>query len=336
MTNNPTSKSQRAVPLRVMLLAFAVSGVLMAAKFLAYGFTGSTAILSDALESIINVVASGFALYSIYLSSRPPDSSHPYGHGKIEHFAVGFEGALILLAAAAILYKAIPAFFQEQPLGQLGVGILLVLGASGVNLVMGFYLVRTGRRTRSITLEADGKHLLTDVYTSFGVVGGLFLVRLTGWHVWDPLVACMVAGNIVITGWRLVGRSFGGLMDEADPELLIRIVDILNDWRQPDWVGIHRLRSRRYGEKVHVDFHLILPRHYGLQDAHVEAEKIEKLILDSLSEVVEVIVHVDPCEDPLCEFCRQDRCQDRNSVGTEADKPWRLEQLVAKREHRTQ
>ena len=166
------------------------------------------------------------------------------GFGRLvrrENDAVGFEGALIVLAAVAILYKAIPAFIGAPTLGKLDLGIFLMIGTSVVNLVLGLYLVRTGRRTRSMPLEADGKHLLADVYTSFGVVAGLILVRLTGWHGWDPLAACAVAVNIILTGWRLVIRSFGRLMDEAEPEFLSRIVEILNQNRRSDWIDIHHL-----------------------------------------------------------------------------------------------
>lgn len=317
-----------------MILAVSVGGLLMTVKFVAYFLTDSTAILSDALESIINVVASGFALYSIYVSNQPPDTSHPYGHGKIEYFSVGFEGALIILAAVAILYKAIPAFFVERVLAQLNLGIILILGTSAINLVLGLFLIRTGRKTRSVPLEADGKHLLTDVYTSVGVVGGLLLVRFTGWQGWDALAACAVAVNIIFTGWRLVQESFGRLMDEADPVLLDRIVEILNAHRRPDWIDIHQLRTRHYGDKVHVDFHLVVPRSFGLLQAHVEAEAIEEMIVDSLSEVAEAIVHVDPCEDPLCERCRQDHCQDRSTAGTDTGKPWRVEEVVVTRADR--
>ena len=193
MTNDNTEISSQTIRFRAMILAISVGGLLMTVKFVAYFLTDSTAILSDALESIINVVASGFALYSIYVSNQPPDTSHPYGHGKIEYFSVGFEGALIILAAVAILYKAIPAFFHPRMLAQLGLGIFLLLGTSAVNLALGLFLIRTGRQTRSMPLEADGKHLLTDVYTSVGVVGGLVLVKLTGWQGWDPLAACAVA-----------------------------------------------------------------------------------------------------------------------------------------------
>ena len=336
MTNDNTEISTQTIRFRAMILAISVGGLLMTVKFVAYFLTDSTAILSDALESIINVVASGFALYSIYVSNQPPDTSHPYGHGKIEYFSVGFEGALIILAAVAILYKAIPAFFVERPLTQLNVGILLLLGASAVNLVLGLFLIRTGRKTRSVPLEADGKHLLTDVYTSVGVVGGLLLVRLTGWHWWDPLAACAVAINIVFTGWHLVKEAFGRLMDEADPELLDRIVAILNENRRPDWIDVHQLRTRHYGDKVHVDFHLVVPRSFGLPEAHVEAEEIEIMILNTLDEVAEVIVHVDPCEDPLCERCLQAKCQDRSQAGPSTVKFWRVEEVVLKREDRGQ
>jgi cation diffusion facilitator family transporter len=334
MRNVEMIGSQKPTRIRVMILALVVGGLLMTVKFVAYFLTDSTAILSDALESIINVVASGFALYSIYLSDRPPDWSHPYGHGKIEYVSVGFEGALIILAAVAILYKAIPAFFVAPVLAKLDVGIIIILGTSVVNLALGLFLVRTGRRTRSMPLEADGKHLLTDVYTSVGVIVGLVLVRVTGWYGWDPLVACAVALNIIVTGGHLVKKSFGRLMDEAEPELLGRIVEILNKNRRPDWIDIHHLRARHYGDKVHVDFHLVVPRSFGLPEAHREAKQIEKMILDSLSEVVEVIVHVDPCEDPLCERCLQARCQDRSKEGHATIRAWRIQEVVVKRVHR--
>jgi cation diffusion facilitator family transporter len=268
------------------------------------------------------------------VSNRPPDASHPYGHGKIEYFSVGFEGALIILAAVAILYKAIPAFIIERPLAQLNVGIILLLSTSAVNLVLGLFLIRTGRKTRSAPLEADGKHLLTDVYTSVVVIVGLLLVRLTGWHWLDPLAACLVAINIIFTGWHLVKEAYGRLMDEADPELLERIVEILNENRRPDWIDVHELRTRHYGDKVHVDFHLVVPRRFGLPEAHVEAEEIEKMILDTLDEVAEVIVHVDPCEDPLCKKCLQAECQDRSQAGISTVKSWRVEEVVLKRGER--
>ncbi|MEJ2428904.1 MAG: cation diffusion facilitator family transporter [Deltaproteobacteria bacterium] len=334
MSNEEIMDRTYTARLWAMTLALLVGGLLMAVKFLAYYITGSAAILSDALESIINVVASGFVLYSIYLSHRPADKTHPYGHGKIEYFAVGFEGALIILAAGAILYKAIPAFSQPRMLSKLDFGIFLILGTSAVNLLVGLFLIRTGRRTKSAPVEADGKHLLTDVFTSLGVVIGLVLVRSTGWSWWDPITACAVAVNIVITGWHLVKKSFGRLMDEADPALLERIVEILNEHRHPDWIDIHQLRTRYYGNKVHVDFHLVVPRSFGLLEAHLEAKEIEEKILSSLSEVEEVIVHVDPCEDPLCPWCIRAECQDRSKEFLGEVEPWEVEKVVMKQLHR--
>jgi cation diffusion facilitator family transporter len=333
MRNDEIIRSSYKTRLRAMILALVVGSLLMAVKFVAYFITGSAAVLSDALESIINVVASGFVLYSIYLSNQPPDKSHPYGHGKIEYFAVGFEGALIILAAGAILYKAIPSLFLAKVLSRLDFGILLVVATSAVNLVLGLFLVRTGRRTMSAPVEADGKHLLTDVFTSVGVVIGLVLVKLTGWGLWDPITAIAVAVNIIITGWYLMKKSFGRLMDEADPELLERIVEILNEYRHPDWIDIHQLRTRYYGDKVHVDFHLVVPRSLGLLEAHFEAKEIEEKILSSLLEVAEVIVHVDPCEDPFCEWCVRAKCQDRSKDFVGSVKPWQVETVVMKRQH---
>ena len=334
MRNKEIIDSTYTTRFRAMTLALVVGGLLMAVKFVAFFITDSAAILSDALESIINVVASGFVLYSIYLSHQPPDKTHPYGHGKIEYFAVGFEGALIILAAGAILYKAIPAFFQVRMLSKLDFGIILVLGTSAVNLAVGLFLIHTGRRTRSAPVEADGKHLITDVFTSVGVVIGLVLVKVTGLNWWDPLAACVVAVNIVITGWHLVKQSFGRLMDEADPELLGRIVEILNKHRHPDWIDIHQLRTRHYGNNVHVDFHLVVPRSLGLLEAHLEAKEIEEKILSSLPEVEEVIIHVDPCEDPLCPWCIRAECQDRSKAFLGEVEPWKVEKVVMKQLHR--
>jgi divalent metal cation (Fe/Co/Zn/Cd) transporter len=162
------------------------------------------------------------------------------------------------------------------------------------------------------------------------------MVRLTGWQGWDPLVACVVGVHIIVTGWRLLIQSFGRLMDEAEPELLERIVGILNEKRRQEWIDIHQLRTRRYGDKVHVDFHLILPRSYGLVAAHDHAERIEKAILDALDEVTEVIVHVDPCEDPLCKQCRQDPCEERSEENSGGSTPWKVEGVVLSRNHRSQ
>lgn len=317
---------------RAIAVSLVVSVALLGAKFLAYALTGSAAIFSDALESIINVVASGFALYSILLSARPPDESHPYGHGKIEFFSAGFEGALIVLAAAAILYKALPQLLAPLPLTQLNLGLLLVAGASMANLLLGNFLVRTGKRTSSLALIADGKHVLADVYTSFGVVGSLILVRLTGWMVLDSTVACAVAVYILISGTRLLRQSFGRLMDEADAEVLKTIVEALQAHRRSEWINLHHLRSWRSGGFHHIDFHLILPRYWELDQCHEAEKEVEGAILQQMGGEGEIIVHLDPCVPECCRYCWVRECPVRSA---EHDIPlaWTVESATSEPEY---
>jgi len=309
-TTSPLSISIDEAKLRhrAMLISLAVGIVLLVIKFLAAALTGSAAILSDALESIINVVASGFALYSVVVSARPPDRSHPYGHGKVESFSAGFEGALIILAAGVILWEAVPGFFTPRPLAQLDLGIVLVLGAALVNAVLGLFLVRWAKRTHSLALTADGKHLLTDVYTSVGVVVGLILVRLTGWVMLDPLTACLVAANILFSGAGLLRLSVSHLMDEADESVLRRIVETLQRIRRPEWIDLHHLRSWRSGDRHHIDFHLTLPRYWDLERSHAIEAAIEKQIIEDLGGQGEAIIHLDPCTPHHCPSCQVVDC----------------------------
>lgn len=299
---------------RAMLASAIVGATLLAVKLLAAALTGSAAILSDALESIINVVAGIFALYSVVLSAQPPDSSHPYGHGKIESFSAGFEGALIILAALAILWEAIPGFFIPRSLAALDVGILLVLGAAGVNAGLGVFLIRVGRRTHSFALTADGKHLLTDVYTSIGVSIGVGLVHLTGWVVLDSIAACAVAVNILVTGTRLVRQSVRHLMDEADEVVLSKIVGTLQQARRPEWIDLHHLRSWRSGNVYHIDFHLTLPRYWNLERGHETETEVEAWLVEHLGGQGEALLHLDPCTPHHCPSCRMEACPVRASA----------------------
>jgi len=294
--------------MRVMMLAVAVGAMLMVLKFGAYVLTGSAGILSDALESIINVAASGFALYSVHLSTQPPDANHPYGHGKIEYFSAGFEGALIVLAAIAILYQAVPRFLDPRLLAHLGGGMILLAGATVMNFFLAWLLIRTGKQSNSLSLIADGKHLLTDVITSLGVLVGLLLVHLTGQLWLDPLAACLVAGNILYTGYKLLRESMGRLMDEADPELLEHIVQILNAYRRMEWIHVHQLRARRYGPHVHLDLHVVLPRFFDVAQTHQVIKEIEKVLQAELGSAAEIILHVDPCTDLWCFVCAYQEC----------------------------
>ena len=327
-------KSPENADLKMRLGAIATSLVigaaLMALKFYAYWLTDSAAILSDALESIINVVASGFALGSIIFAARRPDASHPYGHGKIEFFSAGFEGALIILAAAGIFKQAWPQVLHPHALPHLGGGLLLVLAASLVNLLLGLGLVLVGKRTQSLTLMADGKHVLTDVYTSAGVLVGLGAVMFTGWYWLDGAVALLVGCNILFTGVKLMRQAFAGLMDTSDPELLEEISGILAVHRKGIWIDIHRLRARRAGNRILVDFHLILPRDFSLAESHREVKELEKIFAAHFAGRADILIHVDPCAEPECPVCGHDPCRLRQEHARQQSL-WQQEVLTSDR-----
>ncbi|MFH1113553.1 MAG: cation diffusion facilitator family transporter [Pseudomonadota bacterium] len=299
--------------MRAMCTALAAGLAIMVLKFYAFRLTNSSAILSDALESIINVVASGFALVSLWISARPPDTSHPYGHGKIEYFSAGFEGALIILAAVGIFAEGVRQILTPRGLPHLQSGLSILLGAGLVNLVLAAALIRIGKRTGSIVLEADGKHIMTDVFSSGGVLVGLVLVQLTGWYRLDGIVACLVGIQIVVSGFQLVRTAFGGLMDASDPALLEEICALLSSSRRDLWIDVHRLRAKRSGKRVQVDFHLILPRDIALEAAHKEVKDLEDILSDYLGGQADVLIHLDPCNDPDCPVCAKDRCDLRQS-----------------------
>jgi cation diffusion facilitator family transporter len=307
--------------------SLAIGAGLMAVKFIAFYLTGSAAILSDALESIINVVAAAFALWSIIFAARSPDPTHPYGHGKMEYFSAGFEGALIILAALGIFYEAWPRLFHPQAIPRLSSGILLVLAAAVVNLVLGLSLVMVGKRTRSIVLVADGKHVLTDVFTTIGVVLGLIGVMFTGWNWLDGAVAYLVGFNILFTGARLVHQSSAALLDTSDPELLKDICEVIAKNRRDIWIDVHQLRARRSGDHVFMDFHLILPRDLSLEAGHEEVKKLEKILSDHFDGQADILIHADPCADPECPICGHEPCDERRA-GHKLQRLWTSDNLT--------
>ncbi|MDM8525763.1 cation diffusion facilitator family transporter [Desulfococcaceae bacterium HSG8] len=312
--------------LKAIILSLVVSIILMAAKFYAYRITDSSAVLSDALESIINVVASGFALGSIIFAAMPPDESHPYGHGKIEYFSAGFEGAIIMLAALGIFKIGWSHILHPPEITEIESGFLILLGVAVVNLLLGILLIRVGKKTRSLTLIADGKHVMTDVWVTAGVLGGLFLVRLTGWYWLDGTVACLVGLNILVTGAILIRQSFEGLMNASEPGLLDEISELLSKHRREIWIDIHQLRAWRSGNLIHIDFHLILPSDFTLEQAHREGKDVENLIDTHFQGYTSVLIHLDPCTDPDCPVCSRHRCELRRAEqGKQV--PWKRETL---------
>ncbi len=293
--------------------SFVIGLALMGVKFYAYRLTHSSAILSDALESIINVIASAFAMMSIIISAKPPDKSHPYGHGKIEYFSAGFEGALIILAAIGIFKVAWMHIHSSAPLPNLEHGLFILLGASVINLILGLMLVRIGRKTESLPLIADGKHVLTDVYTSGGMLIGLMLVHLTKLYWLDGVIAALIGVNILITGFHLLRQSVAGLMNATDPLLLQEIATLLDKQRQIQQIDIHKLRAWRSGSQMHIDFHLIMPGDFTLEQAHGEADRLEAIINEHFKQQSTVLIHLDPCTDKNCPICALRHCKTRQA-----------------------
>jgi cation diffusion facilitator family transporter len=280
-----------------MQLSLAVGMAMLVGKVSAYLLTGSAAILSDALESIIHVLAVAFAAFSLHLAAKPADRRFPYGYERIAFFSAGFEGALIVLAAVAIIWTATDKWLHGLEIERLGTGVLLVVAAGLVNGALGWYLILTGRRTRSIILEANGRHVLTDCWTSLGVVGGLCLVLVTGWLPFDPIVAIAVALNIIWSGAQLMYRSVGGLMDYADPERTGRVQAAIEPLCRDLGFAHHGLRVRHTGYRTLVEVHLLFPFAVTLGDAHRRATVLEQHIAKALDEEVEVVTHLESLED---------------------------------------
>jgi cation diffusion facilitator family transporter len=315
------------VRVRAGLISLVVSVVLLAAKYEAYRLTGSTAILSDALESIVNVVAAVFALGGIMFAGRPADRNHPYGHGKIEFFSAAFEGGLIAFAAVVILYEVVLSLVVRLQVRELDTGLLIISGAGLANLALGLFLVRTGRKHQSLTLVADGQHVLSDFWTTVGIVVGLLLVRVTGIWWLDPLVAAVVAVNLMWTGFRLVRHAAGGLLDEEDTLLLNRLLRVLGGYVGQGIIRVHHLRAIRAGRFHHVDAHLVVPEFWSVDRAHEVAEDLAERVIRTLGVDGELIFHTDPCHRAYCPMCDLADCPVRREP-FRARPPLTLEEAV--------
>jgi len=322
-----TAALEHGTRLRAGRIAFAGSIVILAAKLAAWMLTGSTAVLSDALESFVNVAAGAILLASLYLSAQPADKNHPYGHGKVEFFSAGVEGTLIAIAALLIGIEAIRALVEGPSLRKLDLGLALVTAATIGNAAIGLYLIRVGKRAHSLALVADGRHLLTDVVTSVGVVIGLFLVRVTGIAVLDPIVALAVASQILVTAFRLAREAVRGLMDEADPVALGEMVTALEQRRPPWCIDAHSLRAWRSGPIEHVDLHLVVPRYFDADRLHEVDRHTEDLLLGASGRPGEVIVHFDPCRPRHCGGCAMEECPVRVTAFVER-RPLTLERAT--------
>ncbi len=311
---------------KAAIISLSIGIGMFLAKMGAYLITGSAAIFSDAAESVVHVLATSMALYSIILSSKPADESHLYGHGNVEYFSAGVEGLLIVIAAIYIIYTATLDIIYGSNLKQLNIGVIIISFAGIINLVLGLYLVRIGKKTNSLTLIADGKHVLTDSYTSIGVIIGIIFVIITGFQLLDPIFAIAVAVNILFTGYKLVRESIGGLMNETDKELLNKIVAKLASLRKDYWIDIHWLRFWKSGDRVFIDFHLILPYYFTIKQSHLEEEEIENTLLKIVPNS-QIKIHMDYCNPQLCRICNYEVCTVRTGDHT-LNVKWDIDKMI--------
>jgi cation diffusion facilitator family transporter len=289
------------------LIAFA-GLALFCVKLGAWLVTGSVAILTDALESVVNVISAFIGLYSLRLSALPRDRNHPYGHGKVEFVSAGVEGALITLAGLAIIVEGVRNLWQPHVLQRLDLGMLLVLLSAAVNYGLGVWADARGRRTRSLALQASGAHLKTDTWSTLALVAGLLVIRFTGLVWLDSLVAIGFSLYIIYTGYRIVRRALAGIMDETDEQLISEVVGYIAAHRSRHWIDLHNLRIIRYGSVLHLDCHLTVPWYFNVHQAHDEVDKLSQRVRQQFGESVELFVHTDGCLDYSCAVCSIEDC----------------------------
>lgn len=294
--------------IRIMRFVLTAGLIITAGKFFAYWATNSNAILTDAFESIINIIAAAFGLFSLVYAARPRDENHPYGHGKMEFIAVGFEGALILLAGGGMTVKAVYSIFHPQPLEQLDTGLIITSAAAGLNFLMGKVLVSKGKELHSSALVADGKHLLSDTWSSAALLAGLILIQWTGYNWIDTVLTILLGIYILVVGFRLVMNSMAGLMDEADFDKLNEIVEVINKERKDSWIDVHNLRVVKYGGNFHIDAHLTLPWYEDLNKTHQTVKEVETVVNAHFGNRVEFFIHTDPCLPTSCPICSIKNC----------------------------
>jgi len=308
------------------------SAFLLIVKFTAYYITHSVAILTDALESIVNVVAGFIGLYSLYVSAKPRDEDHPYGHGKAEFVSAAVEGTLIFSAGGIIIYNAIRNLFLPQVLQKIDLGIYLVGATAIINWILGFFSLQQGKKNNSLALIASGKHLQTDTYSTLGIIVGLILISITGRTWIDSAVAIGFGFFIIYTGYKIIRGSLAGIMDEADMVLLKRMVSILNANRRDAWVDLHNLRVIKYGNILHVDCHLTVPWYFNINQAHEEIDVLAGFIRKDFGESLELFVHSDGCEYFQCPICDKKACPVRQHP-FEKEIIWTVDNILQNQKH---
>jgi cation diffusion facilitator family transporter len=294
--------------LKVQKIIAVLSIVLFLVKIIAWYLTNSVAILTDALESIVNVIAGLIGVYSLYVSAKPKDYDHPYGHGKVEFISAAIEGTLITVAGFVIIYEAINNLLHPHDIKKLDYGIILVMATAVINYIAGALCIKTGKKNNSLALVASGKHLQSDTWSTLGIGVGLVLMLLTKQKWLDSAVAVLFAFIIIFTGYKIVRSSVAGIMDETDEALLKKLVQLLNDNRSDNWIDLHNLRIIKYGGTLHMDCHLTVPWYLNVHEAHKEIDSLSLLVKNAFGESVELFVHSDGCLDFSCNICAKTGC----------------------------
>ncbi len=316
----------------VQTIALLVGLVLLVVKFFAYFKTNSNAILTDALESIVNIIAGSFGLYSLFLAAKPKDEDHPYGHGKIEYISASIEGTLIAATGISMIIKSSYNFFVPKQLEHLAIGLVLIIATGIVNFILGHIAQKNGRKNSSLTLIASGEHLKVDAYTSVGLLVGLGIIYFTHQHWLDNVLAILIGIFIIYNGYKILKKSVAGIMDEADFALLGKVVKQLSANRRDNWMDIHNLRIIKFGEKIHIDCHATIPWYFNAVEVHDELKYIEKDVKLLIPNNLETFIHADPCLPKCCKSCLKKDCTARQ-FPFERKIEWTLENMMKDEKH---
>lgn len=318
--------------IRVQKLLVIVSVALFIIKIIAWYLTHSVAILTDALESIVNVVAGFIGLYSIILSAKPKDKEHPYGHGKVEFLSSAIEGTLISVAGLIIIYEAINNLYHPHDLQKLDYGIILIAITAVVNYAVGYYCVQKGTKEKSPILIASGSHLKSDTYSTIGLLAGIIMLMITGLKWIDSVAALIFAVIIIITGYKIIRRAVSGIMDESDEMIISEIVTVLNENRNPHWIDIHNMRVINYAGFYHIDCHLTVPYYINVNEAHVILDSLTAMLQKHFDDKVEFFIHIDGCLFSQCSICAVANCPVRKAA-FEQHLQWTVSNILSDAKH---
>ena len=318
---------------RIQLWITVLSVVLFLTKIIAYQFTHSLAILTDALESIVKVMAGFIGLYSLHIAAKPRDLDHPYGHGKAEFVSAAIEGGLIIAAGIMIIYETVINFVEDSPLQKLDTGLLLIGITAVINFIAGTVCLKIGKKNSSLALQASGKHLQVDTYSTLGIIAGLVIILLTKLFWLDKLIALGMSVLVIYNGYKIIRTSLAGIMDEADMKLLKQLVIILNKDKRVNWIDLHNLRVIKYGSLLHIDCHLTVPWYLNIHEAHLEIDALSALIKKQFGDSLELFVHTDGCLPFSCTICTKSDCTVRQEP-LKGRLEWTLQNIISNQKHR--